>query len=99
MPDAPPVTTATLPRSEKSRSTTGSVFMVILLVASAVGGRLVVGDRIDFRRGGRRRVELVVQPLPGQPAGQLDPDDALAEAQHLRVVGQDGAFDREAVMG
>ena len=31
MPDAPPVTTATLPRNEKSRSTTGSVLMVLLL--------------------------------------------------------------------
>ena len=35
----------------------------------------------------------------GQPARQLDADDALAEAQHLGVVRQHRAFDGEAVVG
>ena len=44
-------------------------------------------------------VELVAEPFPGEAAGELDADDALPEAQHLGVVGQDRALDGEAVMG
>ena len=41
------------------------------------GALLVLADGRDLRRRGRLGVELVAQPLLGQPTGELDPDDAL----------------------
>ena len=52
----------------------------------------------DLLGGGRRRVEAVGQPLAREAAGQLDADDALAHGEHLRVVGEHAALDREAVV-
>src|SRR5690606_5833636 len=47
---------------------------------------------------GRRRVEDVAEPLPGQPAGQLDPDHPLPEAEHLGVVAEHRTLHRERVV-
>ena len=68
-----------------------------LLGLSELG--LVVADALDLGRAGAARVEAVREPVGGELLGQLDADDALAEAEHLGVVGQDGALDGERVVG
>lgn len=60
---------------------------------------LVVTDGLDL--GGRAAlgIKAVGEPFGGQLFGQLNPDDALAEAQHLGVVAQDGALNGEGIVG
>src|SRR5690606_33995682 len=58
--------------------------------------------RIDgghLRRRGRCWVESVAQPLRHQQLRQFQPDDPLAEREHLGVVGQHGPRHRVAVVG
>lgn len=50
-------------------------------------------DRLDLGRTSTRGIEDVSEPLPGQAAGQFEPDNALAHTQHLGIVTEDGALD------
>lgn len=53
---------------------------------------LVLGDMGDLLSGGGLVVEAQLDPLVDELLGQLEPDDALPEAQHLRVVRQHTAL-------
>lgn len=59
---------------------------------------LVVGDGLNLGGRGALRVEAVGEPFVGELLGQLDADDALAEAEDLRVVAEDGALHGEGVV-
>lgn len=61
--------------------------------------RLESADLVHLLGACAAGVELVAQPLAGQLPRQLDANDALAHAQHLRVVALDGALDGEGVVG
>src|SRR6476661_8586737 len=60
---------------------------------------LVVLNQGDFLRRGGVFVKRVGEPFAGEPAGQFQTDDALAEGEDLGVVAQHGAFHREGVVG
>ena len=60
---------------------------------------LVVADGLDLGSGTALGVEAVLEPVDSQLLGELDADDALAHAEDLGVVGQDGALDGEGVVG
>src|SRR5674476_1262158 len=64
-----------------------------------LGHFLILGDRADLLGAVAGRIEGVAKPLPREPAGELDADDALAHAEDLGVVGKDRALDRERVVG
>lgn len=53
---------------------------------------LVLADVGDLLCGGGGLVEAQLNPLVDELLGQLEADDALAEAQHLRIVGQHAAL-------
>lgn len=60
---------------------------------------LVVLDGLDLRGRGAVGVELVGHPLVGEALGQLKADNALAEAENLGVIAEDGALNGERVVG
>ena len=60
---------------------------------------LVLANGLHLGRARARLVKHVAQPLARQAPRQLQTDHALSHAQHLRVVGQDGALYREGVVG
>lgn len=60
---------------------------------------LVVADGLDLGGGGALGVEAVGEPVEGELLGELNANDALAEAEDLSVVAEDGALDGEGVVG
>ena len=81
-----------------------------ILEALPLDDRLLIWRQIEDAHGGEvllevseavrdSLIEALEEPALIKVLSQLDADDPLAEAQHLRVVGQHRAFDREAVVG
>lgn len=60
---------------------------------------LVVLDGLHLRGRGTVGIELVGHPLVGEALGQLKADNALAEAENLGIVAEDGALNGEGVVG
>lgn len=60
---------------------------------------LVIRDGLDLGRGRALRIEAISHPLASELLGELDADNPLAETEDLGVVAEDGAFDRERVVG
>lgn len=60
---------------------------------------LVVGDSLDLSGGGARGIEAVVEPVESELLCELNTDDALAHAENLSIVAQDGALDGEGIVG
>ena len=61
-------------------------------------GRLIVADGLHLGGRGTLGIETVCQPVGGKLLGQLDPDNALPETQHLSVVAQNRPLHGERVV-
>jgi hypothetical protein len=88
------------PPSLKPLVPTISATRTLSLISNQAGiiRLLMIGNRLHLGRTRTRRIKFIPQPLLRQPAGKLESNDALAHAENLRIVGQDGALDAEGIV-